>query len=133
MKRIKTLTVGGETYRITDPEAARIDDTAVQEETAWSGKHTVDMLAPAFLESGSIVACQPVAGYPLTVQAQEGATVTRCGKNLWDLKSGVTQVTTAPKSSKSRMVCTCGKMSLPFGACLSCGITSSTLSPFFAM
>ena len=93
MKRIKTLTVGGETYRITDPEAARIDDTAVQEETAWSGKHTVDMLAPAFLESGSIVACQPVAGYPLTVQAQEGATVTRCGKNLWDLKSGVTQVT----------------------------------------
>ena len=86
MKRIKTLTVGGETYRITDPEAARIDDTAMQEETVWSGKHTVDMLAPAFLESGSIVACQPVAGYPLTVQAQEGSTVTRCGKNLWDLK-----------------------------------------------
>lgn len=92
MKRIKTLTVGGETYRITDPEAARIDDTLIQEATVWSGKHTVDMLAPAFLESGSIVACQPVAGYPLTVQAQEGTTVTRCGKNLWDLKSGVSQV-----------------------------------------
>ncbi len=92
MKRIKTLTVGGETYRITDPEAARIDDTAIQETAVWSGKHTVDMLCPAFSETGSIVACQPVAGYPLTVQAQEGATVTRCGKNLWDLKSGVSQV-----------------------------------------
>ena len=92
MKEMKTLTVGGETYRITDPEAARICDEAIQEETVWTGKHTVDMLAPAFSESGSIVACQPVAGYPLTVTAQEGATITRHGKNLWDLKSGVSFV-----------------------------------------
>ena len=32
-------------------------------------------------------------------------------------------------SSSSRIVCTCGSMSLPFGACASCGITSITKSP----
>ena len=73
MKPIKTLTVGGETYQITDPEAARMADI-------------VDRLCPAFTETGETVTCQPVAGYPLTVTAAEEATeIYRCGKNLFDL------------------------------------------------
>ena len=43
----------------------------------------IDKLCPAFTESGSVVTCQPVEGYPLAVTAEEGATtITRCGKNL---------------------------------------------------
>lgn len=36
MKQIKTLTVNGQTYRITDGSAARIDDTAVADGSTWS-------------------------------------------------------------------------------------------------
>ena len=52
---------------------------------AWSSKYLVDKLCPSFTESGAIVACEPVEGYPLTVMAKEGAaTISRCGKNLID-------------------------------------------------
>lgn len=86
MEKIKTLTVGGESYQITDPEAARIDDGAMEESTTWSGKHIIERLCPAFLRTGELVCCYPVAGYPLTVEAPDAAVITRCGKNLWDLK-----------------------------------------------
>lgn len=46
----------------------------------------VDRLCPAFTESGETVSCEPVAGYPLTVTAEEEATeIYRCGKNLFNL------------------------------------------------
>lgn len=47
-----------------------------------AGIALLDKVCPAFTESGSVVTCQPVEGYPLTVAAEDGATVTRCGKNL---------------------------------------------------
>ena len=82
MKKMKTLTVNGETFAVCDPEAARIDDSVVGEQ-AWSGKQILDRLCPAFTESGTIVACEPVEGYPLDVQTAEGATkILRTGKNL---------------------------------------------------
>lgn len=43
-----------------------LDDTKVGA-TAWSSKNIVDKLCPAFMESGDVVTCQPVAGYPLEV------------------------------------------------------------------
>ena len=52
----------------------------------WSSQATVDRLCPVFVESGTMVACEPVEGYPLAVTAPEASTITRCGKNLWDLK-----------------------------------------------
>ena len=43
----------------------------------------IDKLCPSFTESGAMVTCEPIEGYPLTVTAEEGATtITRCGKNL---------------------------------------------------
>ena len=84
MNKIKTLTVNGESYQIWDQDAAHMDDCAVGPD-AWSGKNTVDKLCPGFTESGAMVTCEPVEGYPLAVQAQEGAaTITRTGKNLFD-------------------------------------------------
>lgn len=51
---------------------------------ACTVKDVADKLCPSFTESGSVVTCEPVEGYPLTVQTAEGATkVTRCGKNLF--------------------------------------------------
>lgn len=45
---------------------AVIDDTRAGE-GAWSSKNIVDKLCPAFTESGSVVSCDPVEGYPLEV------------------------------------------------------------------
>ena len=94
MKQIKILTVGGESYQITDPEAARIHDGAVDETHIWSGKGIVDRLCPAFTETGELVACNPVEGYPLTIAVEEGANaITRYGKNLFDKSAEIAQCT----------------------------------------
>lgn len=66
MSEMKTLTINGKKYTVTDPDAAMIDDPVVGQ-AAWSGKNIVDRLCPAFSESGAAVACEPVAGYPLEV------------------------------------------------------------------
>ena len=58
-----------------DPGTAMIDDSAVGE-AAWSSKNTVDKLCPAFTESGPVVLCEPVEGYPLEVKCST--------KNLFD-------------------------------------------------
>jgi hypothetical protein len=44
--------------------------------TVWSNKETVDKLCPPFTESGHIVTCEPVEGYPLEVKCHT--------KNLFD-------------------------------------------------
>ena len=86
MKEMKTLTINGVTYTVADPDAAHIDDGAVSADTAWSGAKVsaemdkrissgisaaelalVDKLCPGFVESGAVVCCQPVEGYPLGV------------------------------------------------------------------
>ena len=61
-----------------------IDDTKAGAD-AWSSKNTVDRLCPEFTQSGSVVTCQPVEGYPLQVQW--------CKKNLYK--------PTVPSTSKS--------------------------------
>lgn len=66
-----------------DQTKADLDDTVVGA-GAWSSKNTIDQLCPAFTESGTVVQCEPVAGYPLEVIAKETATVTQCGKNLYN-------------------------------------------------
>ena len=69
MKEMKTLTVNGVSYTISDPNAAHIDDSVVGA-SAWSGKNIVDRLCPAFSASGPAVRCQPFAGYPLSIVAE---------------------------------------------------------------
>ncbi len=66
-----------------DPGKLGIDDSRAGEE-AWSALHTVETLTAPFSSSGNVVSCNPVAGYPMEVSVQEAATVTRCGKNLFD-------------------------------------------------
>ena len=96
-----------------------IDDTRI-DEAAWSSKNTVDKLAPAFEESGSIVTFQPVEGYPLTVQTEEGATkVIRCGKNIADIYGFSAQVVSSPE--KNRV------LSNQYGTTLSTTEASNTL------
>lgn len=53
-----------------------IDDGTIAADKAWSSKNTVDKLCPAFTESGHIVLCEPVEGYPLEVKCHT--------KNLFD-------------------------------------------------
>lgn len=62
---------------ITTPLArtAVPDDSAVSKKP-WSSKNTVDKLCPYFTESGDLVVCEPLEGYPLTVISyigQDGA------------------------------------------------------------
>lgn len=66
-----------------DPCDIRLDDSAVGAAT-WSSKNIVGKLCPAFTKTGTVVQCEPVEGYPLEVTVQESATVTQCGKNLFD-------------------------------------------------
>lgn len=87
MKEMKTLTVNGITYAVTDPNAARIDDSAVGAD-AWSAKKLVDTLCPAFSRTGTAVTCHPVEGYPLEAVTDAGATkVYRSGKNLFNVNT----------------------------------------------
>jgi hypothetical protein len=59
----------------------------------WSSKKIVDTLCLPIEETGAVVACEPVEGYPLEIVADENATtITQCGKNLWNFKSGVSVV-----------------------------------------
>ena len=53
---------------VTTPIArhAVADDTTVSRKP-WSSKNTVAKCCPSFTESGSVVACNPVEGYPLNV------------------------------------------------------------------
>lgn len=76
---------------------ATIDDAVVGGD-AWSGKNIVDKLCPAFTESGYVAVCEPVEGYPLEVVSTINSktdgtgwgsiTLTLCGKNLFDFRSG---------------------------------------------
>lgn len=69
MGEFQYLTINGITYTVADPDAAVIRDDTVGA-GAWSGKNIADRLCPLFSESGSIVSCQPLEGYPLTVVSQ---------------------------------------------------------------
>lgn len=64
---------------------AEIDNTKVGED-AWSSLNAVDKLCPSFEESGTVVQCEPVDGYPLTIVAdsEEQLRFTICGKNLYN-------------------------------------------------
>lgn len=47
-----------------------IEDNVINKGTTWSSRMIVDSLAPSFEESGPIVTCNPVSGYPLSVTSQ---------------------------------------------------------------
>lgn len=80
MKQIKTLTVNGESYQITDPAAARLEDVA-------------ERMCPPLVESGAAVRCTPLADYPLQVVSHLPGTEAQtlrlhhCGKNLFDIQT----------------------------------------------
>lgn len=87
-------------------DGTQIDDTAITESAPWSSKHIVDMLCPPLEETGSLVQCYPVAGYPLgckvsweptqegsgepspenvrPIKGRDSVTVEWCGENLLD-------------------------------------------------
>ena len=52
------------------PSGAGIDDAVIATDSTWSSRMIVDSLAPKFSETGEVVTCNPVAGYPLSIQAQ---------------------------------------------------------------
>lgn len=54
-----------------------------------NGIAIVDKLCPSFSESGSMVRCEPVEGYPLLVGAATASTIYRCGKNLIDYTQSI--------------------------------------------
>lgn len=74
-------------------EKNTVDDTKIGA-NPWSSKNTVDKLCPSFTESGGVVICEPVEGYPLevisTINAKddgsvwESITLTQCGKNIFN-------------------------------------------------
>lgn len=64
--------------------AVKINDANISKAETWSSQNIIDRLCPAFEESGAIVSCEPIEGYPLSVTAQEGATtITRTGENVF--------------------------------------------------
>ena len=52
------------------PSGAGIDDAVIATDSTWSSRMIVDSLAPKFSETGAVVTCNPVAGYPLSIQAK---------------------------------------------------------------
>lgn len=117
--------------------ASQIDDSIASFEKVWSSRRTVERLCPAFEKSGSVVSCYPVEGYPLGVRSrieavQEGsgdpspenvrlisgwnaATLTRCGKNLFDNNPELLEYVTYKNKTGTEST-KCGyKLNLPVG------------------
>lgn len=88
------MKIRGSTLTTPISRKAIVKDSVVSG-TPWSSQATVDRLCPVFVESGTMVACEPVEGYPLAVTAPEASTITRCGKNLFAKKGGPTAQTYA--------------------------------------
>lgn len=107
MMQMKTLTVNGTTYAVTDEAAQKAIATAQKAIGDLSHlqtpekadltqainsvfHHSVQTLCPAFTKSGDVILCQPVAGYPLEVithipATEDGVTsltLNRAGRNL---------------------------------------------------
>ena len=97
----------GEKGEKGDPGTALIDDTAVRADAAWSAKNILDKLCPTFEKSGTLVHCEPVEGYPLTVQLLEGLdgtkTVAVCGKNLYNREAYPLSTDGYPYSGESNL------------------------------
>lgn len=72
------VAISGVAHGIKDTDAVNVKQLKDAE------VRMVDKLCPSFTETGALVTCQPVEGYPLTVTAEQGTTITRFGKNLVD-------------------------------------------------
>ena len=70
-----------------DPGYINIDDSKVGAD-AWSSKNIVDKLCPTFTESGSVVVCEPVDGYPLEVEWQTKNLIGVLETGFYDMNSG---------------------------------------------
>lgn len=83
------MKIRGTTITTPIKRDAVVNDTTISK-APWSSKHTVEMLCPTFEKTGTLVQCEPVEGYPLTVKlvgsADGIATVNVCGKNLYNAK-----------------------------------------------
>jgi len=66
MKKMHTLTIGGETYAVYDQDAAHIDNTKVGD-TAWSSREILERLCPALTARGKAPVCYPAPGSSLAV------------------------------------------------------------------
>lgn len=82
------MKIRGTTVTTPIARGAVTDDKSVSQK-AWSSKHTVDKLCPAFEDEGTVVQCEPIEGYPLKVvtalpEMVGSITLTQCGKNLYD-------------------------------------------------
>lgn len=110
MAQMKNLTVNGQTYTVRDPDAARIDDTAVGG-NAWSSKKQAATFANALTgtASGPVISLRDISplSHDLTVTVDGDATaVTRLGKNWFDgsWESGFLNTTTGADSAHSRSI-----------------------------
>jgi hypothetical protein len=80
------MKIRGTTITTPIKREAVVNDTAVSK-APWSSQNTVDKLCPPIHESGTVVQCEPVEGYPLAVTVDETSVpceITLCGKNLYD-------------------------------------------------
>ena len=66
----------------------------------WSSKNTIDKLCPSFTESGAVVTCEPVEGYPLEV--------------AWQTKNLLTTDTVELTSNAMNKTIWTGSLSAPF-------------------
>ena len=87
------VAIGGVAHGIEDTDAVNVKQLKDAE------LRMVDKLCPSFTESGAVVTCEPVEGYPLTVTAEETATITRCGKNLFNYKDWIAYANSAYPST----------------------------------
>lgn len=110
-----TKLVSEATEKLTQMDAALkneanhaiIDDTEVGAD-AWSAKNIVDKLCPAFTQTGSVVTCAPLEGYPLEVVSAVAVTQAGSGTpsptNIRSV-SGVEQATLTREGAHSDTFC----------------------------
>lgn len=68
--KVPVVNPEGNGYIFGEAGGGKIEDTTLGRDTTWSSRMIADSLAPAFEESGPVVTCTPVSGYPLSVMSK---------------------------------------------------------------
>lgn len=85
MSKMKTITINGNKYIVSDPDAAAIDDSVLSLEKTWSSKKISEMLAGQPSSGGG--GGEPGKGLPVVSSADAGKFLRVSADGVWEAQT----------------------------------------------